>query len=229
MGKALKDYLAGDKEAKILVKSREVEDEELPVEHFFRTFENLNNLEKKALDLCYGKTLDIGAGSGCHSLILQERGMKVEALEISSLAIEVMKDRGVKKIHQENIFEFTQKGYDTLLLLMNGIGLVGDLKGLDTFLKHTKTLLNKKGQILLDSSDIQFLFQEEDGSVWIDLSTEYYGEITYQMEYGGVEGEWFKWLFVDFDTLSEYAKKNKLSCELIEEDDHFGFVARLGV
>jgi len=46
----------------------------LPVKIFFREESEMSNIEKKALELCYDEVLDIGAGTGIHSLILQRNG-----------------------------------------------------------------------------------------------------------------------------------------------------------
>jgi SAM-dependent methyltransferase len=195
----------------------------MPVEVFFRSEDEISELEEFALNLCSGKILDIGAGVGAHSLILQSRGFDVTALEISATACEIMKSRGVERIINGNIFS-DQKVYDTLLLLMNGIGLCGDIDGLSQLLPHLKKFLNTDGQIILDSSDISYLY-----STGNFPTKDYYGEISYQYEYLSNKGDWFNWLYIDSDRLAAIAAENGLACEVLFEDDMDQYLARLTV
>jgi SAM-dependent methyltransferase len=225
IGAALLDYFNNNYSSDIIVKSSISEDDVISLPYLFRTQKELPKLEKKALALCKGKVLDVGAGSGCHSLILQERGIDVTAIDTSKGAVEVMKKRG---LNAQNIsfYDVFQK-YDTLLFLMNGVGIAGTLAKLKTFLIKAKSLLNKGGQILLDSSDIKYMFEEEDGSVWIDLNNSYYGEVSYQMQYKNLITNKFDWLFVDFDTLKSVATELGFSVEVIYEDENNQYLARL--
>lgn len=225
VGAALLDYYNGKYSVDITVKSSISEDDVIGIPYLFRSEKELPELEKLALTYCQGKTLDVGGGSGCHSIILKEKGIDVTAIDISKGAVEVINKRGV---HAEciNFFDVQEK-YDTLLFLMNGLGLSGDLDGLSTFLKKAKSLLNTNGQILLDSSDIKYMFEEDDGSVWVDLNRSYYGEVTYQMEYKDLTTDKFSWLFVDFKKLREIAATLDLKTELIFEDDYNQYLVKL--
>lgn len=195
--------------------------EEMPVEVFFREENDLTDMEILALETCKGSVLDIGAGVGAHSIVLQSYGIDVTALEISKSACEIMSDRGVKKVINRDIFA-EQQEYNTLLLLMNGIGLCGDIHGLNRLLPHLKTCLKNKGQIILDSSDISYLYSPS------DFPTEnYFGEISYRYEYESIKGDWFKWLYIDFDHLKHVSKNYGLTCELLFEDDMDQYLARL--
>lgn len=220
-GKALLDFYQFGQTEKLWLHNNYGKPEEMPVEVFFRSEHELSELEEYALSICKGKILDIGAGVGAHSLILQSFGLDVTALEISATACEIMKNRGIKKVIHGDIFS-DQKDYDTLLLLMNGIGLCGDIKGLDKLLPHLKRFLKKDGQIILDSSDISYLYYPG------TFPTEkYYGEITFQYEYQSVKGDWFNWLYIDIERLKSIAKTHGFSCELLLEDDMDQYLARL--
>lgn len=226
LGTALRDYLNGENKENITVISSIAEDDELPLDYLFRKADQLPELEQKALSLCYGKVLDVGAGSGTHSLILKEKGLNVLSIDVSEGAVEVMKERGLNAL-QADFMEFNHQQFDTILLLMNGVGIAQKLNRLTHFLNHAAALLNEGGQILLDSSDIRYMFTEEDGSIWLNLNGEYYGEVTYQMKYNNHLSSEFSWLFVDFEKLKEHAAKANLNCELIFEDEHYGYLARL--
>lgn len=228
IGLAVSDFLAGEKNAEITVESNLAEDDFIPVDYLFREPAEMPEMEQIALQECKGSILDIGAGAGCHALALQQLGFDVTALDISEGAAEVMRKRGVKQVMHKNIFDVTGK-YDTLLLLMNGIGIAGTLNGLDSYLEYAKGLLNPGGQILLESSDILYMFEEEDGSVLLDLNAGYYGEVKYNMKYKDQESGWFDWLFIDPAILEDYAAKHGYTFEVLYEGDAGNYLAKLSV
>ena len=226
LGQALQDYLSGAKNEELIVYSDLTDPDEIPVSHFFRSWDDMPEIERRAIRLCRGKTMDVGAAAGCHSLELQKIGMQVKAIDVSGGAVDVMKSRGVK--HVERADFFTMKGkFDTLLLLMNGIGICGSIGRLEDFFKQCKDLLNSGGQVLLDSSDILYMYEDDDGSTAIDLTAGYYGEVEYRFGYKGRLGGSFKWLFVDFGLLSDVAEDHGFKCELVAQGPHFDYLSRL--
>ncbi len=228
MGAAIRDYQNNGKASRLRVLSSMFDEDEMPVAHLFRTFNQMPRLEQKALSMAKGKVLDIGAGAGCHALALQERGLEVKAIDISPLSCEVMKERGVKDAECVNLFDPQLQGkYDTLLLLMNGTGIAGKLNRLPMLLNRLKELLAEGGQILIDSSDLKYIYENEDGSMDIDLNAPYYGEVDYQMQYKNIKGEPFDWLYTDPMLLASISKQCALNCEIVEEGENYDFLARL--
>jgi SAM-dependent methyltransferase len=222
IGKAILEYAKTKKVADILVHSEICEDDIIPVEVLFRTYEEMPELEKIALENCDGNVLDVGAGAGIHSAYLAAEGCNVEAIDFSYGAVEYMKSIGINATNL-NFFDLKDKKYDTILLLMNGIGIAGSLANLEKTLIHAKSLLNPGGKIICDSSDIRYLYQEEDGSLWIDLNSDYYGNFRVQNELQkGDMSDWFDWLYVDFDTLFKSAKKVGMKAvRLYEKDNNY--------
>ncbi len=228
MGAAIADYYQTGKADKLRVFSSQFEEDEIPVSQLFRTREEWPPLERRALELASGKILDVGAGSGCHSLALQELGKEVCAIDISPLSVEVMQQRGVKEAHCVNLFDERFAGsFDTVLLLMNGSGIIGRLENMPAFFRRMKQVLAPGGSVLMDSSDLRYLFEEEDGSFLLDLNDDYYGQIDFRMKYKQIEGKSFDWLYVDYTTLSLYAEQQGFRAELIAEGDHYDYLARL--
>ena len=183
-------------------------------------------LEQKALQLCKDKVLDVGCGAGGHSLYLQEKNIAVKAIDISKGAVEVAKSRGVNNIELKSVLEETET-FDTVLLLMNGTGIFQELAQVSKYLKHLKSLLNSGGQILIDSSDIKYMYEDEDGGFWQDMNSAYYGELDYFLSYKGEDETPMKWLYLDFNTLLTACKTVGLQCELIMEGEHYDYLARL--
>lgn len=221
-GQAITDFSKHKKPIIIRVSSDLCEDDELPVTYLFRTEKEMPAVEIAALKYCRGKILDAGAGAGAHLKILKNKGFEVFGLDVSPGAIAHLR---LNKIPCELVqlldFNSTEK-FDTVLLMMNGIGISEKLDALGPFLSKCKSLLTKKGQILLDSTDIKYLYEEEDSSVWIDLNSSYYGEFQFQMHYKGESGPFFNWLYVDFDTLKSHAIKAGLNCvKVFEDGDHY--------
>lgn len=225
LGEALMNYYLTGKEAVIHVHSEEVESYDIPVSLLFRDYQTMPLIEQQAIHVCRGRILDIGAGAGCHALYLQQQGADVEALDISPKACDVMKQMGVRTVHTEDIFGFNpETRFETLLMLMNGIGLCGTLNNFRKLLKHFKKLLNTNGQIIFDTSDIIYLYEHEP----FNLNTgKYYGEITYQMVFEDVRSAWFEWLYIDAGTLQDLAGEEGYSCEILYEGEHYDYLVRL--
>lgn len=220
-GKALTDYYTDGKADILHLFNSYLEPEEMPLDIFFRAEEEMPILEHKAIELCYGKTLDVGAGVGSHALLLQDLNIDVTAIDICEEAVKIMKQRGVKKAFTQNILTSTAK-YDTLLFLMNGIGLTETLPKFRAFLSKCKELINQGGQLIFDSSDITYLFETIDKP-----SHHYFGEISYCYEYQNVRGKWFNWLYIDQTTLKKEAEAQGWNCEIMMEDDQDQYLARL--
>lgn len=227
MGAAIYDFHRNGSADVLKVYSSDFDDDEIPVSDLFREYEDMPYIERVALDLAAGRVLDVGAGSGCHSLALAKDGKESVAIDISPLSVEVMRERGVDA-RLVNLYDesFAEK-FDTVLMLMNGTGIIGTLENMETFFTRIRQLLNPGGCVLIDSSDLRYLFEEEDGSLMIDLADDYYGLVDYQMQYKDVLGEPFDWLYVDFDTLAYYAEENGFIAEMVANGEHYDYLARL--
>jgi SAM-dependent methyltransferase len=222
LGTAISDFHNNTSTGKLWVHNKYGPKEEMPVDVYFRDMDSMPELEWAALHQCRGRILDIGAGAGSHALALQEMKLDISALDISPLSAAVMQARGVRNVINEDFFHLnTETVYDTLLLLMNGVGLSGTLSGLRLFLAKARTLLRPGGQLIFDSSDIAYLY---DGKP--PKSPEYYGEILYQYEYRRRRSDWFKWLFIDRKTLTNIATEEGWQIELIFEDPHDQYLVR---
>lgn len=228
IGRAVHDYHFNSVNEPIVVHCDDFDDDTIEPSYLFRSYNQMPALEKKAMSLCRGTILDVGACAGAHSVYLQGKGFDVTAIESSASCCEVLRDRKISKVVCENIYQFNGQKFDTILLLMNGTGIGGTLKGLEVLFHHLYTLLNPEGQILVDSSDLIYLFEEEDGSALIDISSDnYYGELVFSTEYKDQISKPFPWLYVDLNNLQYIAGKNFLTVSNVFKGQHYDYLARL--
>lgn len=227
-GKAILDYQTNNSPEDLITETSISEPDEMRVAYLFRDFKEMPKLEQKALQLAKGKVLDVGCGAGSHALYLQEKGMAVTAIDISENAIKACELRGVQNCKVSNILDWdASEKFDTILLLMNGTGIFGTLKETTKYLQKLKSLLSKNGQILVDSSDLIYMYdQDEDGAYEVPANG-YYGELTFTVHYKGETETTFPWLYLDYNTLQNAAHANGLNCELILEGKHFDYLAKL--
>ena len=221
-GEALKDHFIKPPAETLWIHNSYDEPEEMPVDIYFRDENEMPELELKALELCKGKVLDVGAGVGSHALVLQQRGFDVTGMDISAAAVSIMKQRGLRNAVEGNILTYKGERYDTLLFMMNGIGLTGSMPGLKAFLQSVKDLLKPGGQLVFDSSDLSYLYHE----VPFPLNG-YYGEVSFRYEYKSIKGNWFKWIYVDQQTLLTTATALGWDVAVVFEDDQDQYLARL--
>jgi len=229
-GKAILDYQTNSLPENIITSTSISEEDEMEVAYLFRSFDEMPAIEQKALQLANGKTLDIGCGAGSHSLYLQnERNINVHSIDISKKAIQACLLRGLKNIRAIDVLDLENEKYDTILLLMNGTGIFETLEKSTIYLQKLKSLLNPNGQILIDSSDIIYMFdKDEDGGKWIP-SDNYYGELTFSLQYKKEKEVDFPLLYLDYNTLQNAALANGLQCQLLMEGDHFDYLAQLTI
>lgn len=227
MGQAIWDYHHQNSRENLETETSISELDELPIAHLFREFEEMNSLEQKALQLAKGKTLDVGSGAGSHSLFLQnERNLEVTAIDISPKAIEISKLRGVENAVCTQILDFQpHEKFDTILLLMNGTGIFETIDKTDGYLQKLHSLVKDNGQILIDGTDILYMYEEEDGGYSIPME-HYYGELDYVIHYKGESEAPIKWLYLDFENLKEIAENNGFKAEIILEEGD-SYLARL--
>ena len=227
-GKAMLDFHTNNSPSALITETNISEQDEMSVAYLFRSYTEMPILEQKALQLSNGKILDVGCGAGSHGLYLQnEKNLQVTAIDISENAIKTCQLRGLNNAKVQNILDLENQNFDTILLLMNGTGIFGTLNEIPKFFQKLKRLLNPNGQILIDSSDIIYMYDDnEDGGKWIP-GDKYYGELTFTISYKNQTETPFPWLYLDYNTLQNAAFANGLRCELIMEGEHFDYLAKL--
>jgi len=222
LGEALLEFLKDGTNHKLTAHTSYGPDETYFLDYFFRDLDDMPDLEQYALTLCNGKILEIGAGAGSHALLLQEERNDIVAMDTSPGCVNVMLKRGLLKVQHMNIFNLPTGGYNTLLLLMNGIGIAGNLGGLVRLLKKAEDITASQAQIIFDSTDVSYTLNKD------SLETgRYVGEMKYQFDYRGVKGPWFDWLYIDQERLIEMCNKTQWMPQILFEDGKGHYLARL--
>ena len=219
---ALIDYAEGNTAHSLILHNSYGEPEEMSIEVFFREAVDLSPLEKLVIESCSGEILDIGAGAGALSVILQQKNQQVTALENDQGCVELMKAMGIQSGVEGDLWHYEAQ-YDTVLVMMNGLGLAGKLDRVPGFLKKCMSLLAPSGQLLFDSSDISYLFEDETAK-----KTEgYFGEVQYKYEYRNKSGDWFDWVYVDQNTLKGICSELSLKLEILHTNEYDQYLARV--
>lgn len=227
-GQACFDYLRGNKTARIKVYSDIAEDDHIDVAYLFRNHSSMPPLEQQALTLAKGRILDTGGGAGPHALWLQQQGHDVTAIDSSPYCVRTMQERGIRNVVLNSVMDYEpEQKFDTILLLMNGLGMAGKVDRTDQFLQKLHSLLNTGGQVIGDSSDLSYLYTETPGAMDMMPKHKYHGEIVYRMKYKNIRSDAFPWLFIDKNLFKEKAENNGFRFELLAEGEHFDYLCRI--
>ena len=146
-----------------------------------------------------------------------QRGLAVTAVEILPEARAALRDAGVEDVRSDVGALGPEERFDTVLALMNGLGLCASLKELGPFLARLGGLMTTGGQVLADSTDPRAWDDPEDGR--------YPGEVHMQLGFGGLWGEPFPFLFVDADMLRTVAAAHGLAVTVIAQEDDARYLA----
>jgi 2-polyprenyl-3-methyl-5-hydroxy-6-metoxy-1,4-benzoquinol methylase len=228
-GKSLLDYYKGDQNAEIILRRDDGFETTIPISIYFRSETDFLPGEIEAINQSAGHILDIGAGSGIHSLLLQSRGLNVTAIDIDNNAVNIMIDKGIKDARCADVMQFEGRPYDTLLMLGHGIGMTENIQGFNLFLDHAVNLIGTKGQILINSVDVR----QTDDPVHLKYHQankrkgRYIGEILLQFEYKGERGPFFGWLHLDPHTLEKLSAMKNWETEILFQEKNGEYLARL--
>ncbi|MEW6188086.1 MAG: class I SAM-dependent methyltransferase [Thermodesulfobacteriota bacterium] len=218
-GQALLDYWRGNQSALLIQEFRKGQKRSIPVSIFFRTPDEFFPTEN-AFVYCQGRVLDVGAGTGVHALELEKLGYEVTAIDLCPQAVQIMRERGLNDVREQDFLKFEGEVYDTILMLGQNIGLCETLEGIEGLLHRSRMLLRPDGQLLVNSTD-----EGDPPELQNDLG--YRGELEVRFRYEGNLGPWMRWLHIDFDTLKSQAIKYGWAAEKLIDTEEGAFLARL--
>jgi len=230
LGAALLAYHTGRNDAVLRIDSDVFDSENVAVRLYYRPDEDpLPDLDRRALDRCTGRVLDAGAGAGRHALDLQCRGLEVTALDVSADAVRVMQDRGISDVRQGDIYTSDLGTYDTILLLMNGIGLAGGPEGLNRLLGRFRQLLRSGGRVIFDAAGLDAAVHKDEFEEMTDMAIgrPQLGEVFFRLTFDDLEGSWYPWLFPTSTQLAEAARTAGFEFTIIGRGARGAFLVEL--
>lgn len=200
----------------------------MPPSYFFRSFDQMPKLEQTALKRCRGRVLDVGAAAGCHSLWLQEKGFQVVALEKSAGACKVLRKRQIQEVVNAEFSAYRPDApFDTILFMMNGLGMGQNISGFIDVLKQAKSLLSPDGEIIGDTSDICYFFEGitpiKKGRPEATFKDQYYGIADFEIAYKA-RSEKFRWMYPDPQLVVQCAEVAGLNATCIGTGKHYDYL-----
>ena len=198
-GKGLMAYYRGSKAPHSIHRDDGLVDE-VSFDTYFSEYESWPWYEKEALRYVKGKILDVGCGAGRHSLWLQKKGFEVSAIDISPMAVEVARLRGVKDCRVMSALElsFDPNSFDTVLLFGNNFGIAGNITNTKKMLRILYRITTKNGQIITTCRN-PFATDKPIHLRYHELNRNRgrpAGQITIRIEYKGELSDWFELLMV---------------------------------
>jgi len=230
LGAALLAYHNGRHDALLRIDSDVFDSEDVAVRHYYRPdMDPLEDLDRRALERCSGAVLDAGAGAGRHALDLQCQGLEVTAIDVAEDAVQVMLDRGISDVRQGDIFTSELGSYDTILLLMNGIGLAGHHEGLQKLFDRFGELLKPDGRVVFDAAGLDAEISHLDAQTLSDMAigNPQLGEVFFRLTFDDLEGSWYPWLFPTSTQVTDAAHRAGFDFTVIGRGARGAFLAEV--
>ena len=178
---------------------------------YFFAYDQWPDHEKKAITYVRGTVLDVGCGAGRHSLYLQGKGYTVTSIDISPLAIEVCKTRGLKRVYTLSITDITPElgVFDTLIMLGNGFGLVGNPAQARQLFERFKKVTTEEGRIIAGSYALCHNGRPEHKEYQEvnRIHGRMPGQMKLRMRHRKYVTPWFDWLTVSKEEMKEIVEK----------------------
>ncbi len=221
LGHAIQRYLDGDAAAELAVRTDLSPDDVLPISHLFRARDGLHPVEEAVLSRARGHVLDYGAGVGAVSRLLREAGLRVTAVEIVPEAVAYLRAMGMTDARLGGLATLApDDSFDTIVCVMNGIGLAGSLARAPSFLRELADHLSPNGSILIDSTDPSGWDGPGDGRRP--------GELHMQLGFDGDWGAPFPYLYASPEDLLTAATVAQLRGRLVQREDDDRYLVELG-
>lgn len=180
--------------------------------------------EARAIKGISGRVLDVGAGAGRHSLVLQNRGCDVVALDVSSGAIQVCQQRGVHHTFLGTVFDLLDTApepFDALILMGNNLALLQSLAKAKGMFDAMRELLRPNGVVVGTCLD-PYLTDDPDHLAYHESNRAAGrppGQIRMRFRHRRIATEWFSILFLSPNELAELAARSGWEVIEVTEPD----------
>ena len=181
------------------------------VSWYFTPYREFLPIEKKALKLARGRVLDVGCGAGRHSLYLQQRGLRVTALDISLSIAELALVRGVRDVRIGDACQplpFREGEFETVILFGNNLGVAGTPARLVRMLREFHRITSRRGRIIATTimpsttKPIHRHYSQRNLERGRAI-----GQVRMRLVRGNHKGGWMEWLLLAPTDLMQLAAK----------------------
>jgi len=177
---------------------------------YFQTFDEMSDDTRKALSFVCGRTLDIGCGAGRHSLYLQSIGHQVVGIDISPLAVEVCRERGLNNVRVMSVVQIRPElgRFDSIIMFGNNLSLLGSPRRGPWLLKRLRRIVTDDGVIVGQTRD-PYQTDSPDHLVYQELNRRrgrMSGHVRIRIRYRIYKTPWFDYLFMSPDELAGLAE-----------------------
>lgn len=182
------------------------------VRGYFSEYDEFGSLIQEAIREVGSKVLDVGCGAGKHSLYLQKIGVDVVGLDISPMAIQVCKERGVGKCVVASASDMPFKNspcFDTIIMMGNNFGICGTMCETKRMLENFRKIVSDDGTILahavdptLTSNPVHLAYHERNRKLGLPI-----GQIKLKLEYEDSVSQWLHLLLVTPEEMRKLAEE----------------------
>jgi SAM-dependent methyltransferase len=191
-------------------------------------------LDRWACAKVSGRILDVGSGAGRASLHLQKLGQSVVALDISPLAAEVCRRRGIQDVVVGTLDDLARDGegpFDSFLMLGNNLGLLGSATEAPRLLGTMATLATPGAIVVAQGTDPY----QTDAAVHHGYHAynrsrgRMGGQVRIRVRHRELATDWFDYLFVTLDELALLLTRTRWQIEETQVDGaQYAVILRLG-
>jgi SAM-dependent methyltransferase len=173
--------------------------------HYFIPFEEWQAIDQEAMDYARGHVLDVGCGAGRVALHLQQQGHGGVGIDISPLALEVCRQRGVRDVRLLSITQANSRlgRFDTVVMLGNNFGFFGDFRRARWLLRRWRDMTGSDGRIIAQTLD-PYKTDNPDHLAYHESNRRrgrMGGQIRMRVRFRKSIGLWFDYLFVSRDEM----------------------------
>ncbi len=200
---------------------------------YFAPFRRWPKAERKALRFARGRVLDVGCGAGRVALELQERGHEVVGIDVSPLAVEVARRRGVKDARKLPVTRVDRRlgRFDTFVMFGNNFGLTGSRRRAPWLLRRFRSLANEGARILAESVN-PYTTDNPDHLAYHRRNRRrgrMAGQLRIRIRHGHYRTPWFDYLLASPEEMAELAEAGGWRLERVIDEGEAVYVGVLSL
>ena len=229
-GKVFMAYHRGKRAMYIIERDDGLVDE-LDGKEYFREYDEWPQHERDALAWTKRRVLDVGCGAGRVALWLQERGHEVVGIDLSPLAVEVSRERGVGdcRVMDARRLDFPERHFDTVIMFGNNLGIAGGFEETRLMLEGLHRVTSDDGVIIASTraplktdNPVHLAYHEQNRKRGRPP-----GLVRIRVGFQGEYDDWFELLMVEEEELVEVLEPTGWKLERIYWSEGANYTAIL--